>query len=384
MLYSTDRILTTHAGSLPRPADLREMVVARTRGEAYDAAALDRRLNSAVAEVVRQQIESGLDIVNDGELSKFNFTDYVRERIAGHEPRPSSGRRRLSIIARDEKQFAGYFADNPRAQSLGPPTMPVCVAPLRYVGQADLQKDIDNFRAALAGATPAGAFLPANSPGTIEHWMANEYYKSDEEFVFAIAEAMNEEYRAIVDAGFLLQIDDPDLPDGWNCLPDITLSDYRSYAAMRVDGLNHALRGIPREKVRLHVCWGSFHGPHHDDIPLRDIIDLIFRVTAGSYSIEASNPCHEHEWRVFEEVKLPEGATLVPGVIGHCSDFIEHPDLVADRLMRYARLVGRENVLAGTDCGLGTRVGHPSICWAKFASMAEGARRATKMLWGRA
>jgi len=384
MLYSNDRILTTHAGSLPRPLDLRDMVIARTGGQPYDQAALDIRLTSAVAEVVKQQIECGLDIVNDGELSKFNFTDYVRERIAGYELRPSSGRRRLSITARDEKKFAGYFAANARAQSLGPPTMPVCVAPLRYVGHADLKKDIDNFTAALTGASPAGAFLPANSPGTIEHWMTNEHYKTDEEFVFAIADTMNEEYRAIVEAGFLLQIDDPDLPDGWNCLPDITLPEYRKYATMRVDALNHALRGIPRKKVRLHVCSGSFHGPHHDDIPLRDIIDLIFRVDAGSYSIEASNPCHEHEWRVFETVKFPDGATLVPGVVGHCSDFIEHPDLVAERLVRYAGLVGRENVLAGTDCGLGTRVGHPSICWAKFEAMAEGARRATKILWGRA
>jgi 5-methyltetrahydropteroyltriglutamate--homocysteine methyltransferase len=384
MLYSSDRILTTHAGSLPRPADLREMVTARANGQAFDTAELDARLKSAVADVVKQQLDSGLDIVNDGELSKFNFTDYVRERISGYELRPSSGRRRLSIIARDERKFAGYFATNPRTQSLGPPTMPACVAPLRYIGHADLKKDIGNFTAALAGPSPAGAFLPANSPGTIEHWMANEYYKTDEEFVFAIAEAMHDEYQAIVEAGFLLQIDDPDLPDGWNCLPDITLPEYRKYAAIRVDALNHALRGIPREKVRLHVCWGSFHGPHHDDIALKDIIDLIFRIDAGSYSIEASNPCHEHEWRVFEDVKLPEGTTLVPGVVGHCSDFIEHPDLVAERLVRYARLVGRENVLAGTDCGLGTRVGHPSICWAKFAAMAEGAKRATRILWGRA
>ncbi len=383
MLYSTDRILVTHAGSLPRPADLRAMVVAKSAGEAYDAAALDRRLGEAVAETVRRQQGYGIDVVNDGELSKYNFTDYVRGRIAGYETRASTGRRRLSIIARDEKKFAGYFAANPRTQSLGPPTMPVCVAPLRYVGEAELQKDLDNFTAALAGVEVAGGFLPANTPGTIEHWIANEYYKSDEEFVFAIADAMNVEYRAIVDAGFLLQIDDPDLPDGWNCLPDITLPDYLRYAALRVDALNHALRGIPKEKVRLHVCWGSFHGPHHDDIPLRDIIDLIFRVNAGSYSIEASNPCHEHEWRIFEEVKLPEGATLIPGVVGHCTDFIEHPDLVAERLVRYARLVGRENVLAGTDCGLGTRVGHESICWAKFEAMAEGARRATKTLWGR-
>ena len=383
MLYSTDRIMTAHAGSLPRPDDLREMVVAKANGEPYDAGALDRRLKSAVAETVRHQAQCGLDCINDGELSKTNFTDYVRWRIAGYASRPSAGPRRLSITARDETKFAGYFAANPRARPVGPPTMPVCVEKLRYTGQADLAADLANFTAALDGINVAEAFLPANSPGTIEHWLANEYYKSDEEFVFAIADVMHEEYQAIVDAGFVLQIDDPDLPDGWNCLPSITLPDYRRYATIRVDALNHALAGIPKEKIRLHVCWGSHHGPHHDDVPLKDIIDLIFRVQAGSFSIEASNPCHEHEWRVFEEAKLPAGATLVPGVVGHCTDFIEHPDLVAERLVRYARLVGRENVLAGTDCGIGTRVGHPSICWAKFEALAEGARRATKILWGR-
>src|SRR5258708_8943355 len=282
------------------------------------------------------------------------------------------------MTARDEVKFAGYFAAVRRARALGRATMPVCVAPLRYVGQGELRKDLANFTAALAGVEVAGAFLPANTPGTIEHWIANEYYKSDEEFVFAIADAMHEEYQAIVDAGFLLQIDDPDLPDGWACLPGITIADYRKYATLRVDALNHALRGIPKEKVRLHVCWGSFHGPHHDDIPLRDIIDLIFRVNAGSYSFEASNPCHEHEWRVFEEVKMPEGATLIPGVVGHCTDFIEHPDLVAERLERYARLVGRENVLAAPDSGLGTRVGHESLRWARFEAMAEGTRPAAR------
>jgi len=383
MLYSTDRFLTTHAGSLPRPPDVRDMVAARANGAPYDAAMYEERLRSAVAEVVRRQVDCGIDCVNDGELSKTNFTDYVRWRIAGYEQRPSSGERRLSITARDQRRFPGYFEANPRRWSLGPPTMPVCVEALRYVGQADLARDLANFRAALAGFSVAAAFLPANTPGTIEHWMLNEYYKDDEAFVFAIADVMHEEYQAIVDAGFLLQIDDPDLPDGWNCLPDITLPEYRRYAAMRVEALNHALRGIPKEKVRLHVCWGSHHGPHHDDIPLQDIVDLIFRVNAGSFSIEASNPCHEHEWRVFETVKLPEGATLIPGVVGHCTDFIEHSDLVAERLVRYANLVGRENVLAGTDCGLGTRVGHPSVCWAKFEAMAEGARRASRVLWGR-
>lgn len=382
MNYSTDRILTTHAGSLPRPAGLMDMVLAKARSEAYDQGAFAARLRAAVAEVVKRQVECGLDIVNDGELSKPNFTDYVAARIAGCENRPGTGFRRLSMTARDERKFPEYFNAHRRPRYAGGATVPVCVNRLRYVGQADLARDLDNFKSALAGVKVAAGFLPANTPGTIEHWMGNEYYKSDEEFLFAIAEAMNEEYKAIVDAGFLLQIDDPDLPDGWACLPDVTLPDYRKYAALRIDALNHGLRGIPKEKIRLHVCWGSFHGPHHDDIPLKDIIDLIFRVSAGSYSIEASNPCHEHEWRVFEEIKLPEGATLVPGVVGHCTDFIEHPDLVAERLVRYARLVGRENVLAGTDCGLGTRVGHPSICWAKFAAMAEGARRATRILWG--
>jgi 5-methyltetrahydropteroyltriglutamate--homocysteine methyltransferase len=382
MHYSSDRILTTHAGSLPRPAGLMDMVLAKARGEAYDHGALEVRLRSAVAEVVQRQVACGLDIVNDGELSKPNFTDYVSARIAGCENRPGTGFRRLSMTARDERKFPEYFDAHRRPRYAGGATVPVCIDRLRYVGQAELTRDLDNFKAALAGVQVTGAFLPANTPGTIEHWMGNEYYKSDEEFLFAIAEAMREEYKAITDAGFLLQIDDPDLPDGWACLPDIAVPDYRKYAALRIDALNHGLRDIAKEKIRLHVCWGSFHGPHHDDIPLKDIIDLIFRVRAGSYSIEASNPCHEHEWRVFEEVKLPEGATLVPGVVGHCTDFIEHPDLVAERLVRYARLVGRENVLAGTDCGLGTRVGHPSICWAKFEAMAEGARRATKILKG--
>jgi 5-methyltetrahydropteroyltriglutamate--homocysteine methyltransferase len=383
MIYSTDRILTTHAGALPRPPALREMVFKKARGEAVDERTFQNELRAGVAAVVKKQVECGIDSVNDGELSKTNFTDYVRARIEGYELRPAAEARRLEITARDATKFAEYFEANPRARFPGAPTVPVCVAKLTYAGKADLARDIANFKAALERVKVAESYLPANTPGTIEHWMANEFYKNDEEFVFAIADAMHEEYKAIVDAGLLLQIDDPDLPDGWNCLPKMTVPEYRKYAAMRVDALNHALRDIPRESVRLHVCWGSFHGPHHDDIPLKDIIDLIFRVKAGSYSIEASNPCHEHEWRVFEEVKLPQGATLVPGVIGHCTDFIEHPDLVAERLVRYAKLVGRENVLAGTDCGIGTRVGHASICWAKFEAMAEGARRATKILWGK-
>jgi 5-methyltetrahydropteroyltriglutamate--homocysteine methyltransferase len=383
MLNSANRILTAHAGSLPRPADLRDMVLNKARGEPVDEAALAARLRTAVAEVVQRQVACGLDIVNDGELSKPNFTDYVAARISGVELRPGSGVRRLSMTARDETKFPDYFTER-RTRTLLGARSAVCTGALAYTGHSELQRDLANFRAALAGVEGKEAFLPANTPGTIEHWLANEHYAGDEAFLFAIAEAMRAEYEAIVAAGFVLQIDDPDLPDGWACNPGLTLPQYRDYAALRIEALNHALRNIPKEKVRLHVCWGSFHGPHHDDIPLRDIIDLIFRVRAGSFSIEGSNPCHEHEWHVFEEVKLPESATLVPGVVGHCTDFIEHPDLVAERLVRYARLVGRENVIAGTDCGLGTRVGHPSICWAKFEALAEGARRATKLLWGRA
>ena len=386
MIYSTDRILVSHAGALPRPPELREMVLAKSRGEAFDQAAHDRLLTASVAEIVQQQIKSGIDIVNDGELSKSNFTDYARTRIAGYEMRPATDRRRLEITARDRTKFPDYFeaTGNRRARGNEKASQPVCIDKIHYIGQADLKRDFDNFKAALKGVTVSEAFLPANTPGTMEHWMSNEYYKSEEEFLFAIADAMGEEYRAIVDAGFQLQIDDPDLPDCWNCLPEMSVEDYRRYAQLRVEALNHAIKGIPKEKIRLHVCWGSFHGPHHDDIPLKDIADIIFSVKAGSYSIEASNPCHEHEWNVFETVKLPKDATLVPGVIGHYTDFIEHPDLIAERLIRYAKLVGRENVIAGSDCGIGTRVGHPSICWAKFEAMAEGARRASKTLWGRA
>lgn len=388
MIYSTDRILTTHAGSLPRPDDLRGMIADKAAGKPFDAAALAERLPGAVEEVVRKQMDCGVDVVNDGEYGKSNFTNYVRERIGGFEVREHRPGKEevLSIIARDARRFAGYFEANPRPRSRQGMGFPVCVEPLRYSdeGRAELQRDIENFKAVLDRTGAAYGFLPANTPGTVEHWLGNDHYSSTEKFVFAIADVMREEYKAITDAGLLLQIDDPDLPDCWNCLPDMSVPEYLKYAALRIEALNHALKDIPRERVRLHVCWGSYHGPHHDDIPLSDIADLIFSVKAGSYSIEASNPCHEHEWRVFEDVRLPDGATLVPGVVGHFSDFIEHPDLVAGRLVRYAKLVGRENVLAGTDCGLGTRVGHPSVCWAKLETLAEGARRASRQLWGKA
>ena len=383
MLYSTDRIKTTHAGSLPRPPDLRDMVMKKAAGEAIDEDAIAHRLPAAVSDVVKRQSNIGIDSVNDGEFSKFNFTSYVRERISGFELREprSDARYQLEITARDRTKFPEYFSVNRMPSRQIAMKTAVCIDDLRYTGLEALDRDLQNFRSALDDVDVAEGYLPANTPGTIEHWMLNEHYRSDEEFVFGIAEAMRVEYEAIVNAGFLLQIDDPDLPDGWNCLPEMSVREYRDYATMRVEALNHALRNIPPEKIRLHVCWGSFHGPHHDDIPLSDIADIIFSVRAKSFSIEASNPCHEHEWRVFEDVKLPEGATLIPGVVGHCTDFIEHPDLVAERLVRYAKLVGRENVLAGTDCGLGHRVGHESICWAKLEALVEGARRASSELW---
>ena len=384
------RILTTHAGALPRPEDLKQMIIARFEGRPHDAQALATRLRDEVAGVVRKQIECGIDSVNDGELGKTNFTNYVRERLSGFEMRdfrPGVDPAPLNISSRDLKDFPHYFASGKGALTGAALRRrhAVCISPLKYVGHEALKVDLDNFRAALAGTKAAGqAFLPANTPGTIEHWLRNEHYPSEEAFVEAIAEAMREEYQAIVAAGFLLQIDDPDLPDGWQMFPGMSVRDYRKYATLRVDAINHALRGIPREKVRLHVCWGSFHGPHRNDIALEDIIDIVFRVRASSYSIEASNPCHEHEWRVFEKVNVPEGAVLIPGVVGHCTDFIEHPELVAERLLKYAKLVGRENLMGGTDCGLGPRVGGPEIAWAKLESLARGAQLASRRLWGRA
>jgi 5-methyltetrahydropteroyltriglutamate--homocysteine methyltransferase len=378
MHRSTDRILTTHAGSLPRPNDLRDMLMAKDEGRPYDREALATRVRGAVAEVVKQQVASGLDIINDGELSKHSFSTYVRDRLTGFDEQPSM------ISGRDMPEFAEYFASRGGFGGASANARQVfCMESLRYIGHAAVQADLANFKAALSEVQVAETFLPAIAPGTIEHWMRNRYYPSDEAYLYAIAEAMHEEYQAIVEAGFLLQIDDPDLPDAWQIHPHLSVPEYRRFAELRVEALNHALRDIPPDRVRLHVCWGSYHGPHKYDIPLKEIVDLILRVRVEGYSIEASNPRHEHEWRVWEDVKLPAGKVLIPGVVGHASDFIEHPELVAERLVKYATLVGRENVIAGTDCGLGGRVGHPKIVWAKFEALANGAELATRRLWSR-
>ena len=384
MKRSTDRILVTHVGSLARPEDLMEMLVARNEGKSFDSGALAKRTREAVAEVVQRQIECGVDIINDGELGKSNFSRYTRERLSGFVERPANPNfKPTSIFGRDMVEFPDYFNRGGRT-SIGHHTRVFyCAEPLRYIGHDEVKSDIDNLTAALQGKQFEEAFLPAIAPGTMEHWMKNEYYPTAEAYLFAIADAMHEEYKAIVDAGFILQIDDPDLADAWQMHPEMSVADYRKYQEMRIDALNRGLRDLPVDRVRFHVCWGSYHGPHEYDIPLKDIVGLILKVKAGAYSIEASNPCHDHEWRVWEETKLPDGKILIPGVIGHYSDFIEHPQAIADRLVRYAKIVGRENVVAGTDCGIGSRVGHPQVGWAKFQAMAEGARIATKKLWGK-
>ena len=384
MKRSIDRILTTHAGALPQPADLKQMHAAQMSGQPVDEAAFAKRVRSVVAEIVRKQLDCGLDIINDGEVGKSNFSRYARERLNGFIEREAKPEDRVSsIFARDLVEFGDYFkkrTGNVRGENV---KRVFCNGPLKYVGHKALQQEIDDFKAGLQGVKYEEAFLPAIAPGTIEHWMKNDYYPNDEAYLMAIADAMHEEYKAIVDAGFVLQIDDPDLADAWQMYPQMSVAEYRKYQELRIDALNHGLRDLPIDRVRFHMCWGSYHGPHKYDIPLRDIVDLILTVRAGAYSVEASNPCHEHEWRVWQEVKLPDGKVLIPGVAGHYSDFIEHPQAIADRLVNFARLVGKENVIAGTDCGIGTRVGHPQVAWAKFQAMAEGARLASQQLWGK-
>ena len=383
MKRSMDRLFVTHAGSLARPADLMEMLLARNEGKPYDSAALAGRTRESVAEVVRRQIECGVDIVNDGELGKSNFSRYTRERLGGIVERPAGANfKPTSIFGRDMLEFTDYFNRGGRTSIGHHARVFYCVEPLKYIGQQEVKSDIANLKAALEGTNVAEAFLPAVAPGTMEHWMKNEHYPTTETYLFAIADAMREEYKAIIDAGLVLQIDDPDLADAWQMHPQMTVAEYRKYQEMRIDALNHGLRDLPVERIRFHMCWGSYHGPHKYDIPLKEIADLILKVRVGAYSIEASNPCHDHEWRVWKEIKFPDDKIFIPGVVGHYSDFIEHPRAIADRLVRYAQIMGRENIIAGTDCGIGSRVGHPQVGWAKFQAMAEGARLASEELWG--
>jgi 5-methyltetrahydropteroyltriglutamate--homocysteine methyltransferase len=391
MKRSTDRILTSHAGSLHRPDDLRETMAQRRDGDPFDAA-LEARVRDAVKEVVRLQAENGVDVVNDGEYTKRSWQTYSRGRLQGLEFRPlgeGDNRAYGSIMARESRFFPEFFEQGMAGFGRRQPSVPrpatpegvFCVGPLKYIGQEEYKRDIALIKEAAEATRVEELVLTALAPATIEHWLRNQHYKTQEEMLFAIADAMHEEYKAITDAGIVLQLDDPDLPDGYHVHADMSVEEYRKFADLRVEAINHAIRDIPEEMVRLHICWGSTHHPHTQDIPLRDIVDLVFKVKAQCYSIEAANPQHEHEWQVFEDVKLPDGKILMPGVLGHCApEFVEHPQLVAQRLLRYANLVGRENVIAGTDCGL-ARVAHSSIQWAKFRAMADGAQIASKQLW---
>ena len=391
MKNSTPGILTTHVGSLPRPPDLLAMILAKEQGEPFDAELYASRVRSAVAEVVCRQAECGIDILADGEVGRFGFIPYVNERLAGIEPRKSVGRRSGWSGSREHLAFPEYYqwaAQMPGAAGTAPPTQWVCTGPISYRGREVLQRDIANLKAALAEVTCEEAFMPAVSPTNLANWNTNEYYKTDEEFRVALADALHDEYQAIVDAGLILQIDDPQLASHWAMHPEIDLAQCRKWAGASVEVLNHALRGIPAERIRYHTCYSINMGPRVRDMELKHIADIMLGVRAGAYSFEAGNPRHEHEWRVWETVKLPEGKLLIPGIITHASNLVEHPEAVAQRIGRFATVVGRENLIAGADCGFASFSTscevHPSVVWAELAALAEGARLATRELWGRA
>jgi 5-methyltetrahydropteroyltriglutamate--homocysteine methyltransferase len=385
MKRSTDRILTTHTGSLPRPADLVDTLRARENGQPYDAAALVARVREAVNETVRLQANAGVDIVSDGEMGKPGFFQYVRNRLKGMEGINPQNRINL------DPDFPGYI--DWRAANRGTPTGPgllqgrsECIGSLSWKDFDALRTDIANFKAALGNVNVQEAFMPSVSIGIVAARMDNKYYPTNEAYVEAIAGVMKDEYRAITDAGFVLQIDAPEMCIDRNLeFRDRPIEEFRARLNLWVDALNYALTGIPEDRVRFHICWGNQEAPHVRDVPLMDLVDVMLRVNAGAYSVEASNPRHAHEWRVWKNVKLPEGKVLIPGVIDSTTNFVEHPELVADRICTYADIVGRENVIAGTDCGFGTSANsnliYPPVVWAKLATLAEGARIASQRLW---
>ncbi len=384
MKRSEDRILTTHVGSLPRPQSLLELANYR-QGPPKDPQEYERRLAAAVAEIVRQQAEVGLDIINDGEYGKDSWANYIMRRISGFEVRPHE-LRPIEWLGSDGERFKEFIAEEMPNVLTGVPTE-ACVAPIRYVDSHPITEAIANLKAALKSVKIPEAFMTAVAPASTAYDGVNEFYPTDREYVFAIADALRTEYRAIHEAGLLVQVDDAVLANMYDALTRQSPQRYREWAELRVEALNRALEGIPQDRVRYHVCFGSWHVPHLSDAPLEDIVDLILEVNAGAYSIEAANPRHEHEWRVWEKVKLPAGKILIPGVITHHIVTVEHPRVVADRIVRFAGLVGRENVIAGTDCGFAQvdviRRVHPKIMWAKFEALVEGARLATRELWGK-
>jgi 5-methyltetrahydropteroyltriglutamate--homocysteine methyltransferase len=387
MKRSTNRILTTHVGSLIRPQPLQDFLRLKQARKPFDEKAYDKCLADAVAEVVHRQAQAGVDVVSDGEFGKsISWSQYVLERLSGFERRPVTPGANPFQRGADRQKFSEFYAELDAREEPATRTDAICVGPIAYTGQAELQRDIDNFKAALKGAKVEEAFLPVAAPASVIPDRKNEYYKSDEECLIAIGAAMRTEYKMIVDAGFVLQLDDARAAVTYDrMVPPGSFADYRKWVDMHMEVLNHAIEGLPPDRIRYHVCWGSWPGPHTTDVPLKDIVDLILKVKVGAYVIEGANPRHEHEWKVWQDVKLPEGKALIPGVISHATNVVEHPELVAERIGRYARLVGRENVLAGTDCGFAQgpfyRRVHPSIMWAKLEALAEGARIATKELW---
>ena len=380
MKQSTERILTTHTGSLPRPDDLVTQLYAKEQGKEYDPTTFAVRVRTATVEIVRQQLACGVDVVNDGEAGKVGYSTYVKDRLTGFDGTTSP----LAIA--DLVDFPTYSERLFRGTPIETMLRPACTGPIACKDREAVQRDIENLKAALQEGAPEEAFLSAASPGVISLFLKNEYYPNHETYLVALAEAMKEEYNAIHQAGFLLQVDCPDLAMGRHIqFADASLEEFRRKAELHVEALNHALADIPPDRIRLHLCWGNYEGPHHRDVPLRDIIDIVVKARPAAISFEAANPPHAHEWRVFQEFTLPAGKVLIPGVLDSTTNYIEHPELVAERLCRFAEVVGRENVIAGTDCGFATFAGFntvdPNITWAKFHAMAEGARLASQRLW---
>jgi len=387
MKRSTDRILTTHVGSLIRPAALQEFLRAKQAGKPYDPTAYAKCLQDSVVEVVHKQADVGVDIVSDGEFGKsISWSQYVLERLSGFERRPIKPGANPFTRGVDRERFAGFYAELDARESVATTVEAVCTGPIAYSGQAELTRDIDNFKSALKDVKVEEAFLPVAAPASVIPDRKNEYYKNDEELIRAIGAAMRTEYRTIIDAGFLLQLDDARAAVTYDrMVPPASFADYRKWFALQVEVLNDAIAGLPVDRIRYHVCWGSWPGPHTTDVALKDIVDLILEMRVGAFVIEGANPRHEHEWHVWESAKLPQGKVLIPGVISHATNVVEHPELVAERIVRLARLVGRENVIAGTDCGFAQgpfhRRVHPSIMWAKLGALVDGARLASAELW---
>jgi 5-methyltetrahydropteroyltriglutamate--homocysteine methyltransferase len=388
MKRSSNRILTTHVGSLIRPAALQEFLRARQSGKPYDETAYQKCLADSVAEVVSQQAKTGVDVVSDGEFGKsISWSQYALERLSGFERRAIKSEAANPFKrGADRTRFAEFYTELDAREGVATTTEAICVGPIKYTGQAELQRDIDNFKAALKTAKVEEAFLPVAAPASVIPDRKNEFYKSEEELQAAIAGAMHTEYKMIIDAGFLVQLDDARNAVTYDrMVPPASFADYKNWLAQQVEIINHAIEGLPQDRIRYHVCWGSWPGPHVSDVPLKDIVDLILKIKVGAYVIEGANPRHEHEWQVWKNAKLGLGQLLIPGVISHATNVVEHPELVSERIVRLAKIVGRENVIAGTDCGFAQgpfhRRVHPSIMWAKLEALVAGARLASKDLW---